>query len=769
MTQEMLQSVCLRGLLLLLVGKHVCTQEQCLKASVKSCGDCIISGPGCAWCKDLNFNKPGEQEAVRCDTVAVLTDKGCSAIIDPQNKLNKISIKPLTNGSHPVQITPQEIELNLRPGKPHTFTVTFKRAEGYPVDLYYLMDLSYSMKDDLENVKKLGSDLLNELKRKTGNARIGFGAFVDKTLLPFTDTNEVKLQRPCPDKNEPCQPAFGFEHVLSLTADGKKFKKMVAKQHISGNLDAPEGSLDAIMQAAVCMKEIGWGNSTRLLVLATDDGFHMAGDGKLAAILEPNQGTCQLVNNKYSKSNFWDYPSVGQIARKLEEQNIQPIFAVTKKMESVYESLSQLIPKSAVGVLSDDSSNVVNLIVDAYNNLTSEVIMAHDFLPNHISIKYASDCKDGEMFSDRGRCANVAIGQTVAFDVTVTAEKCIKNQTFNIGPLGFGEKLKVTVSTRCECECDDTNKPHPHCGGSGVVVCGGCRCNQGFIGGHCECQIGQKDEASLRAQCKKDNGTECEGKGDCVCGRCQCHITEGNSQYYGEFCDCDDEHCENFNNTQCGGHGQCKCGKCKCHEGYEGTACHCAISDVACKTQGTVCHNRGTCVCNQCECLREYKRPYCKECPTCQAPCQQSASCVECLAFESGPFKKNCSEACNHLKLSISEKLAKSDCRVKDAEGCWMTFTMTEQDGFDKYLVNVLKSRDCPKGPNIAAIVGGSLAGGALIGLLILLIVKACLHARDLRDWRRFEEDRKLEKFSGINPIFQNATIIQNPTFSEDS
>lgn len=47
-------------------------------------------------------------------------------------------------------------------------------------------------------------------------------------------------------------------------------------------------------------------------------------------------------------------------------------------------------------------------------NLTSEVIMAHDFLPNHVSIKYASDCKDGEMLSDRGRCANVAIGQKVS-------------------------------------------------------------------------------------------------------------------------------------------------------------------------------------------------------------------------------------------------------------------------------------------------------------------------------------------------------------------
>uniref|UniRef100_A0A672NP77 Integrin beta n=1 Tax=Sinocyclocheilus grahami TaxID=75366 RepID=A0A672NP77_SINGR len=751
----MLQAVCLRGLLLLLVGRQVYTQEPCLKASVNTCGDCIKSGPGCAWCKDLNFTKTGEQEAARCDTVAVLEERGCSptGIINPKNDFIKISNKPLNAGKNPVQIQPQEIQLDLRPGVPYTFQLHFKRAEGYPVDLYYLMDLSYSMKDDLENVKNLGNKLLEELNRITGNARIGFGSFVDKTLLPYTDTNEAKLQRPCSDKNEPCQPAFGFQHVLSLTTDGGKFKTMVAEQHISGNLDPPEGSLDAIMQAAVCVKEIGWGNSTRLLVLATDDGFHMAGDGKLAAILEPNKETCQLVDRKYSKSSLWDYPSVGQIARKLEEQNIQPIFAVTKKMETVYTELSKLIPKSAVGVLSEDSGNVVNLIVEAYNNLTSEVIMAHEALPDFISVKYTSNCIGGEKPSDRGKCDNVNIGKEVIFHVTVTVERCITSQSFLIGPLGFSEKVKVNVQTRCNCECDDTNQPHPHCGGNGKVVCGGCRCDTGYLGQRCECKLGQKDEASLKATCRKDNGTECEGKGDCVCGRCQCHITEGGGNFYGEFCECDDEHCEKFDNKQCAGHGKCKCGRCECDPGYEGAVCHCAKSDEACKIEGSVCYNRGKCVCNQCECERGYKGLYCKTCSTCQRPCQESGSCVECLAFGTGPFEKSCSVDCKHLQHTIVDRLIKTDCRVKDKEGCWMSFTMTEQLGFDKYFVNVLKDRECPEGPNIAAIVGGSLAAVALIGLLILLIVKVVLYASDLREWKRFEKDRKHEK-SSVSSVF---------------
>lgn len=58
-------------------------------------------------------------------------------------------------------------------GEPQTFDLTFKRAEDYPIDLYYLMDLSYSMKDDLENVKNLGTSLMLEMSKITSDFRIG--------------------------------------------------------------------------------------------------------------------------------------------------------------------------------------------------------------------------------------------------------------------------------------------------------------------------------------------------------------------------------------------------------------------------------------------------------------------------------------------------------------------------------------------------------------------------------------------------------------------
>lgn len=96
------------------------------------------------------------------------------------------------------------------------------------------------------------------------NITVGFGAFVDKTVLPYTNTNEKKLKRPCDEDTQQCQAAFSYRHVLNMTSSVDEFKRKVTEQFISGNLDSPEGSLDAIMQAAVCGVRNHLQNSTLL-------------------------------------------------------------------------------------------------------------------------------------------------------------------------------------------------------------------------------------------------------------------------------------------------------------------------------------------------------------------------------------------------------------------------------------------------------------------------------------------------------------------------
>lgn len=67
-------------------------------------------------------------------------------------------------------------------GEPQSFEVKFKRVEDYPIDLYYLMDLSFSMEDDLPSVKKLGADLMEEMRNITADFRMGLSTSITSHL-----------------------------------------------------------------------------------------------------------------------------------------------------------------------------------------------------------------------------------------------------------------------------------------------------------------------------------------------------------------------------------------------------------------------------------------------------------------------------------------------------------------------------------------------------------------------------------------------------------
>ncbi|XP_016096813.1 integrin beta-1-B-like [Sinocyclocheilus grahami] len=432
--------------------------NECTKASAQSCGECIQAGEKCGWCTDEDFLKQGEQKSTRCDEVEALIKKGCSeaSIENPRGTVSINKNQSLTDRTKdgvklkPDQITqiqPQKLTLDLRSGEAQTFHLTFKRAEDYPIDLYYLMDLSYSMKDDLENVKNLGTDLMLEMQKITSDFRIGFGSFVEKTVMPYISTTPAKLLNPC-TSDQNCTSPFSYKNVLSLTADGFQFNNLVSKQQISGNLDSPEGGFDAIMQVAVCANQIGWRNVTRLLVFSTDAGFHFAGDGKLGGIVLPNDGKCHLQDNMYTMSHYYDYPSIAHLVQKLSENNIQTIFAVTEEFQPVYQELKNLIPKSAVGTLSSDSGNVIKLIIDAYNSLSSEIILENSRLPEGVSISYISHCKNG--VSEKGengrKCSNISIGDQGENPIYKSAVTTVVNPKYEGNALQLQKKNVLNLT-----------------------------------------------------------------------------------------------------------------------------------------------------------------------------------------------------------------------------------------------------------------------------------------------------------------------------------
>lgn len=107
-------------------------------------------------------------------------------------------------------------------------------------------------------------------------------------------------------------------------------------------------------------------------------------------------------------------------------------------------------------------------------------------------------------------------------------------------------------------------------------------------------------------------------------------------------------------------------------------------------------------------------------------------------------------------------------CSVRDVHNCRVTFLIEQLDGVEQYKAQILQTRECPELPNIYAIIGGSIAGVALIGLLILLLIKGLIHANDLKEFRKFQnEQNKAQWAKADNPLFEKATTtVANPTFT---
>lgn len=67
----------------------------------------------------------------------------------------------------------------------HKLQIRYSQAEDYPIDLYYLMDLSKSMETYKETLWKLGNNISETMRNITSKFRLGFGSFVDKVLMPY--------------------------------------------------------------------------------------------------------------------------------------------------------------------------------------------------------------------------------------------------------------------------------------------------------------------------------------------------------------------------------------------------------------------------------------------------------------------------------------------------------------------------------------------------------------------------------------------------------
>lgn len=772
-------------LLLYFVGTLASEEEEKTCEAAATCKACLDTAGICKWCAQPDYTKK-VQTRPRCSLINKLLQNGCDEkfidINDGKSREVPIDFGPTT------QVKPKKVTLTLRPGQSQSFDLTVKPAKNYPVRLYYLMDMSNSMEDDLSKLATLGKDIADEIRKLTSNFQLAFGTFVDKTVTPFIQLKS-KDEPPCTG----CVPTFGYQHVFNFNTDATEFESAVKAQKISGNLDTPEGGFDALMQVAVCGDKIWPAEkfARKIVVFVTDATPHIAGDGKIGGITVPNDGQCHLSGKNgnliYSQTNDMDYPSVSLLKAKMKENKIVPIIAVTKDVEPIYKKLQEEWKDLGTGLgrLENDSSNIVQLIKQNYERISSTVRVVDDSPANLVvEYKVVEGCKNVEKDNE---CIGVKIGDEVKFKVDVKTTKCPEEwktgDAFKISVPGFGD-LEVDVNYLCECNCDNQGgeKKSDKCNGKGTFKCGICYCDPGRFGKTCECD--SESQADTR-NCIMPNATNkaiCSGFGTCVCGKCECNKEEDKTKIIsGTYCQCNNFGCDRYNGKICGGkeRGTCKCGKCVCAKEFQGENCgqkNCTLGKKECiSADGQICSGNGECDCDTCRCHIGYSGKHCEKCVSCAKVCENNEKCVLCHT----PYNKGEKEDCGKCKLNIvlindtidPDKYGEKKCSVYLNETCRVYFSFDAVSVLNETVYVEEKPRcivviagDAP----ILIIVLGIIGGIVLVGLLLLLAWKLIVTAYDQHEYHKFEKDRMKSKWENAeNPIYRpSKQQFQNPAYA---
>ncbi|KGL80526.1 Integrin beta-4 [Tinamus guttatus] len=731
------------GLLLLslLCTTGLCQRNKnnrCVLSRAKSCTECIRVDKECSFCTDESFKE------TRCDFRENLLRYGCgeASIVYMRGEMRTLQNITISKSHRRAEVAPQSMLMRLRAGEEMSFDMDVFQPLESPVDLYILMDFSYSMSDDLDNLKSMGQKLAKFLQALTSNYTIGFGKFVDKVSAPQTDMRPEKLREPWLNADSP----FSFKNVIRLTSNIDYFSKELRKERISGNLDAPEGGFDAILQTAVCEDKIGWRkDSTHLLVFSTESAFHYEADGTnvLAGILRRNDEQCHLdPDGTYRYDTKQDYPSVPTLVRLLGQHNIIPIFAVTNHSYSYYEKLHKYFPISEIGVLQEDSSNIVELLRTAFERIRSKMDIRADFVPKAMKTEFTSTMYE----KTESGSFHITRGEVGKFNMRVKALEYVGSQhvcslpekdrqgVIHVKPTSLSDSLQVQASVICDmCPCEQQQElSSPKCNFNGDFACGQCICHAGWRGDACDCSPASSlnNEACIRP----GDVEPCSGRGECLCGKCQCYPEDLSLRFDGEFCQYDVLQCPRTSGFLCNDRGRCSKGACVCESGWEGPGCECPTSNDTCiDSRGGLCNNHGRCECGRCICdtVSLYTSSTCEISYSLgfQAVCESIRDCVQCQAWGTGKMKGNCSSC--HLQVQMVEELKKEEanehCSFQDEEDdCTYHYTLEgDPSVLPNTTVQVQKQKECPPGsflwliPLLVFLI-------LLLGLLLLLCWKFC-------------------------------------------
>jgi hypothetical protein len=691
-------------------------------------------------------------------------------------------------------------------GQPKNFTLQFRAAENFPLDVYFLLDRTGSFSQRFRTtVAPLAADLVAALSNISEQYAVAFGGFADKRAIPYSlpgqdamtyQQKEAAMSSTyiCTNKNfsdlADCNPTISFRHTTNFSQlEGDQLTEVLENISIHLNVDSLEGGMDGLVQVLACSEQVGWRNqSLRMLLYMSNAGFHLAGDGKVGAILDPNPGECLLRTatedgmtfNEYSDDTRYDYPSVYQLGELARTSETSIVFAVTGEganpnaLRDVYQDLAdEITPFGRVVALETNSANLISAIEEAYNDISQEVVLSlQQFYPGlNFTFTPGENCSR----ADEGRCTNVTIGKTVSYTVTVNLTSCenVPDEAVLTSP-AFGN-VRLLIEALCDCDCNqEIVNNSEQCGGVGNLQCGQCQCPDGWSGEMCECEAPEGEDPPTCAT--GDGEPECSGpsNGSCDCGTCKCFVQQEllreknfTEPYFGDNCECDYKSCGGnltSDGKLCSGNGECVCSerRCRCFTEpttqitYGGDICECDPRICYSEEHEDVCvytgslsnaDTRAPCdPCNGCQC-RAGTVPgpdgTCDPQPDFCLVNEECARCAKGLQSEGTDCTMLPGQTCNSELFDDDEENSDAArCTFVDDENCVHTFYVLPS----KILVDEMRA--CPAttdegiGSQLVWIIPVAVVAALLLlGGLILLLVLLLICIKDRLEYSQFKQD----------------------------
>nr|XP_033334916.1 integrin beta-nu-like [Megalopta genalis] len=742
--------------------------------SKKTCESCLETNSYCAWCSDWSYsnytmgkprcNLPESLEAFGCNREEIRrASKGSKKVLENHDFQNVIG-----SDQAPVQLKPQKIEVRIQPRTKISIPLHYRLAKNYPLDLYYLMDLTLTMQDDQITLVRLAWNITHTLRMFTENYRLGFGSYADKPLMPLVFSGHQ--DNPCKSAYKDCEPLYAFRHRLSLTSDIQQFIEKIEDSRITGNVDNLEAGMDAVAQAIVCAEKIGWGyQSRKIILMATDGLLHFAGDGKLTGTVDRSDFQCHLdENGMYTMSEKFDYPSLAEVSRLLRDNKVNLIFAVTEDRRLEYELMVDLLQEKArVATLAQNSSNILQIINNAYHELITKVVL-RDNSTSPLRVEYFSNCgrTDEEKIST-SECRGIEEGKVYDFSLVLSFDECPRNESalqqrivIEDALASEASKIVIDVELLCGCKCKDS--VYSRCV-HGSDECGFCKCHFGWSGEYCDCnQISPVDNEQ---QCIAPTATTiCSNRGECICGSCIC-----DEEYSGRFCECSP--CEQSDGLECGGKGICDCGTCSCLPGWKGDTCECPTMSELCMAPGSehICSGNGDCDCGECRCKSvnnvDYSGKYC-ELSISSVPnslCALYNGCVNATIEEPQRIDENCRTNKTDYNTTIIGSVDRGHehyCfvrTVKEDLVCTIPYVYEFQTN-DIVLLKI-GEKVCSRPLQATAMFGCISLAIVVLGMMVVMIWRVWTFIQDRQEFAKFQLEQSRTVFSSNqNPLYKSAT-----------